>query len=439
MASSPDDDVSSNALNEDDLFGDEEAPVKKARELSDQELDSGDDEDRDDRAQPHGNEELDYDAGRDAQILEATLWRHIIPKPTNGEFSTLRLPKFLGIEPHAYDSTNFIPPISDHHSESKSANFSASSVALSTIRYRRDSKTGELESNTVLCKWNDGSTTISIGDQHYELETKTLAPPADSKPYQEVMDSHTYLATPSIASQLLLLIGHTSNQYTVRPNKEIEDDALEKLQKSLAAATRGGSKGDDKGGPELITNVEDPELQKKKAEIAEKERMKAQRRRENAAEKYNLHKAPIGIRNGLHIDDLEGRSGRKSTGTERKASKPRRNRSSYESDDEPRVGRSKQDEYDKEDDFLADSDEEMEESAEDGDDLDTDDDNRRERPPTKKQKNTKATVESDETDADAEADLDDDEAATPVINDTATRGRKRKVIEDDDDEEDDEE
>ncbi|KAI0997568.1 hypothetical protein K3495_g10619 [Podosphaera aphanis] len=440
MASSSEDDLMTNGIEEDgDLFGDDEeiddASAPKKRELSDRELDSGDDEDRNDRIQQTVEEETGYESGTEARILEATLWRHPIPKPLDGELNTLRLPKFLGIEPCAYESENFVPPNSDHHSETRSANFSASSVALSTIRYRRDPKTGKLQSNTVLHKWSDGSTTIAIGDQHYELQTKHLAPPIDSKPYQEVQDSHTYLASPSIASQLILLIGHMNNQYIVGPNKDIEDDALEKLQKSLAAATRGGSKGDEKGGPELITNTEDPELQKKKAEIAEKERLRAQRRRETAAEKQSFIRAQIGGRGGLNIDDLEGRFERKAAGAERKATKPRRNRSSYDSDDEPRVGRSRQDEYDKEDDFLADSDEELEESAEEEeeeeDEIEQESD--RDEPKAKKQKTSKVTEESDDGEADAEADLVDEDPPIPVGNDTAVRGRKRNIIEDDDD------
>jgi RNA polymerase-associated protein LEO1 len=346
------------------------------------------------------------------------------------------MPKFLGIEPRAFESQTFKIPTSDHHSETKSANFSASAVAASTIRYRKNPSTGKLESNTVVYRWSDGSTTIGVGDQHYELQGKPLAPPRDSKTYQEVQDSHAYLASPSIASQLLVIVGHMTNQYTVRPNKDIEDDALEKLQKSLAAATRGGHKGgDDKGGPELITNTEDPELQKKKAELAEKERMRLQRRRETAAEKANIPKHSLGGRGGLSVDDLEGRSGRRAPGAGRnKGPKPRRRRPEYDSDDELPRGRNREDEYDKEDDFLASSDEEELAEGDDDDEEELLDESDREQPKSKRQKTSKAADLSD-ADADAEADLDDDEA--PVAGgstEPAGRGRKRLIIEDDDDE-----
>lgn len=300
------------------------------------------------------------------------------------------------------------------------------------MRYRTNPSTGKLESNANLYKWSDGSTTISIGDKHYELQTKPLVP-QDSKNYQEVQDSHQYLATPSIASQLLTMVGHMTNQHIVRPPPDIQDDALERLQKSLAAATRGGNK-DDKNGPEIISNTQDPELQKKRAEVAEKERLRAQRRRETAAEKANLPRSSGG-RGGLNVDDLEGRSGRRAPGV-RRAPKPRgKGRTDYDSEDDLPRGRNREDEYDKDDGFLATSDEDGEEGGEGEDEeeeeeiLEEDSDR-----PRKKQKTTKSKPE-ETSDADADADLDDDEAPVPAVNEPAHRGRNRHVIEDDDDDE----
>jgi RNA polymerase-associated protein LEO1 len=302
------------------------------------------------------------------------------------------------------------------------------------MRFRKNPSTGKLESNTNIYRWDDGSTTISIGDQHYELQSKPLAPPRDSKTYSETQDSHFYLASPSIASQLLLLVGHMSNQHTVRPNEAVEDDALEKLQKSLAAAARRGNKNEK--GPELIASTQDPELQKRRAEIAEKERMRAQRRRETAAEKASLSHRPGG-RGGLSLDDLEGRAGRRAPASGRKPPKPRKRRPEYDSDDDdgPK-GRSREDEYDMEDDFLAPSDDEEEAPADDDEDEEEllDEESDREAHKAKKQKTSRHEDVSD-ADADAEADLDDEEApAAPVVAEAAGRNRKRNVIEDDDDE-----
>jgi len=424
MAPSEDEAMTPLSDGEDDLFGDDEPEVAKVRELGDRDLDSGDDEDRDDRHPRADEQELQY-AERDAQIQDVKLMRHGLPTPVDEELSFLRMPKFLGIDPYAFDPDTFKIPDSDHHLDTKSANFSANAVSASTIRFRKNPSTGQLESNTNFYKWSDGSTTIGVGNQHFELLSKSLAPAPTSKTYQEVQDSHTYIATPSYSAQVLLLVGHMTNEYTVRPNKDVEDDALERLQKGLAAAARGGKK-DDKGGPELIFNTEDPELQKKKAEQAEKERLKAQRRRETANEKASGGR-PMGGRGGLNVDDLEGR---RRAPASRAKPKPRRHRPDYDSDDElPRGGRHREDEYDKEDDFLASSDEE-EELVED--DEEEEEESERDEPKPKKQKLSQPKEVSDE---DAEGELDDEnEPAAPIADNQANRGRKRNIIEDDDDE-----
>jgi len=306
------------------------------------------------------------------------------------------------------------------------------------MRYRPNSS-GKLESNTVVYKWSDGSTTIAVGEQHFVLQTKPLAPPRDSKTYQEVQDSHSYVASPSIASQLLVTVGHLTNQHTVRPNKDIEDDALEKLQRGLAAAARGSSKADTKDGPALIMNTQDPELQKKQAELAEKDRLRAQRRRETAAEKASLGVSRRPGLGGLNVDDLEGRGGRRLAGSGRKpsgAKRPRR-RPEYDSDDDLPHGRTREDEYDKEDDFLADSDEEIEVGDDDDDDDEMiEDESEKEEPKAKKQKTQSKSEELSDADADAEADLVDDEAPALITSSepAGSRGRKgRHIIEDDDD------
>lgn len=75
-------------IDDDDLFGDDdnEAPAE-ARVLSDRELDSGDDEDGDERAAKADSEPMDYESGRENRILDSTIWRHPIPKPIDGEVS----------------------------------------------------------------------------------------------------------------------------------------------------------------------------------------------------------------------------------------------------------------------------------------------------------------------------------------------------------------
>jgi RNA polymerase-associated protein LEO1 len=92
MASSSEEDVIDNVDDlEDDLFGSEDgASENKVHQLSDRELDSGDDEDRDERAvEKADTEEIDDDASRNARVLDSTVWRHPLPQPFDGEVRLL--------------------------------------------------------------------------------------------------------------------------------------------------------------------------------------------------------------------------------------------------------------------------------------------------------------------------------------------------------------
>jgi RNA polymerase-associated protein LEO1 len=106
MSSSEDDILQEVEGLEDDLFGSDEGEGEgegegnqeenKLRELSDRELDSGDDEGRSDRAPEKETGELEYDETRDARILDSTIWRHPLPKPVGGEVSLLSMLKVFG-------------------------------------------------------------------------------------------------------------------------------------------------------------------------------------------------------------------------------------------------------------------------------------------------------------------------------------------------------
>lgn len=75
-------------IEEDDLFGDEDdAAEPPTRQLSDDELDSGDDEGRDDRAQDRM--EVDAAPEREARVMDIAIARQTIPAPADGEVSSL--------------------------------------------------------------------------------------------------------------------------------------------------------------------------------------------------------------------------------------------------------------------------------------------------------------------------------------------------------------
>jgi RNA polymerase-associated protein LEO1 len=281
-----------------------------------------------------------------------------------------------------------------------------------------------MQSNANIYRWSDGSVTLAVGEDHYEIQTKALAP-APGKPYNEIHDAHVYTAAAHLSSNCLLIVGHLTEQYTVRPNHTVQDDALERLQKKMMEMTK--SKTDDL----IIHTTEDPELAKKQAELAEKERNKAQRRRETAAAKMDGSSSRY-ARGALSIGDLEGgRRGAGPAGRKRGAAGPqsrKRNRNAeYDSDDDLPGGAGRHDEYVL-DDFAVASDEEGSEGDEEEEEeiLDDDDEEEEEEAPRRKRQRT---AEKEDEDDDAEADMDDDDAPAPSSR------RRRRVVDDDEDDE----
>lgn len=316
----------------------------------------------------------------------------------------MRVPKFLRIVPEEYNTESYEPTEFDLQNATKEH-------PAQVARVRRDADSGLLQSNANIYRWSDGSVTLGVGGEHFEIQKKSLAP-GPGQPYDELKDGHYYAAAAEISSNLLVTVGHVTEQFNVRPNKGGGDDALAVLAQRMQQASKAANEDDM-----IIRTTRDPELQKREAEMAEKERMKAQRRRENAAAKMDgLGRVSRG---GLSIGDLEG--GRR-VGSSRKrgmpGTKPKRRRPEYDSDDDLPQGVSRHEDYDMEDGFLVGSDEEeLESEAEDDDDILDDDDGRGRR--SKRQRT------ADSEDEDAEGDEVD-------AMEMSGRARRRNVIDDDD-------
>ncbi|AEO70330.1 uncharacterized protein THITE_2121623 [Thermothielavioides terrestris NRRL 8126] len=399
----------------DDLFGDEgdDAISEIENAASDRQVASDqEDDERESRRYSHDEDEEPREF-REKLVAEVPLYRHRIPRSMDGSLHSLRVPDFIKFNPMEYKADEWQP------SKWELDNASAENPVPS-IRFRRDPKTGRMQSNANMYRWSDGSVTLAIGDEHFEIQSKPLAPPPD-KPYREVQDAHYYVAAAHLTTNSLLIVGHLTEQYTVRPNEELADHALERLKADLAGAKK------DRAADMIIVTNEDPELLKKQAELAEKERLKLQRRRETAAARAD---GAAGRYKGgaLSVGDLEGRRGAVGAGRKRGApggaNKKKHRRPEYDSDDELPKGRRRADNYDMEDGFVVDSAEESEavEEDEDEEEILDDEEEEDEAPRPKRQR----TAEPDE-DAEGEEDA-------PVHTETS-RGRRRRVIEDDEDEE----
>ncbi|MCJ1435035.1 hypothetical protein MMC27_004405 [Xylographa pallens] len=357
--------------------GDAQSTFGTKRKLDDEELDSGDDENRNDRMEEEANgsgaEEMETQ--KSVQVADFSIGRHGYPRSTDGETYLLKLPHFVGLDPKAFSFHTFQPPRTDHHSQGPaSSTFSAAQTARTTIRWRRSPKDPNvLQSNSRIIEWSDGSFTLQIASnpmEQYELPSKPLAP-VKGTPYDARMDSHTYLASVHQATSIAQFTNHITHSLTVQTNSEQNDDALIRLQESMAAAVKGNKTTPD-GGLGVINISEDPELAKKRAEQAEREKLRAQRRRQNQEEKERDRANRVlgrsgmrygGSAAGLTVGGLEDEDGVTTARPRAKPSrKPRRRNSEYSDDEDDfrNRGRTREDEYDADDGFLVGSDEEPE-------------------------------------------------------------------------------
>lgn len=429
------------------------------RQLDDEELDSGDDEGREDRLQDAEAEEQPEYAAQEKLTMDIEIPRQPLPEPSDGEMYLMKVPAFMAIEPVGWRVVDFQPPVADHHLKEASDTFSAYNTAMSTIRWRRSpSNPAELQSNARINRWSDGSLTVQLASEptvQYEMDPNPLAPPQRNplKPtptsvkaqksgtYNEKKDQFTYLIAPVMAAESLRVTHKITTGLQVKQSASATDDAVEKLQKALATAAKANNTHG--GGIEMVKITEDPEMQRKRAEVAEKEKARARKRREAQEERerdrsnrtlgrHGLSTGRFGGAGGLTtgmLEDDELGAGRPRPKQAKKA-RPRKANSEYSSDeDHGRRAFHDNDEYDRDDGFVADSDEE-EGMLEEDDDEDPDDgiveEPRRERTPKRPAPAKEASGAGE--DEDAEGEVDDE------VVQQAGRKKRQRVVSDDEDE-----
>ncbi|KAL4814038.1 Leo1-like protein-domain-containing protein [Aspergillus spinulosporus] len=390
------------------------------RTLDDRELDSADDEDRYDRV----GDRMDYEDGVEGEyqetvnIMDLSLARAPEPKSSNGEVYTMPIPNFLSLETEEFNPETYVAP--------------PYSTAATSLCWRYDpNDENVVQSNARIIRWEDGSLTLQLASapkEQYKISTKPLVPLDKSGDYDTKLDSHVYLGAASETSGVFRLTSHLTHGLTVNPTTIETDDAVQRLQESLAAAARGGKKTVDGSAP-VIEVKEDPELAKRQAELAEREKLKAARRREQLADReldrgrrYGMSHRTGGA--GLTVGGLEDDDGLLTTRP--RAKKPRRpnRRGEIFTDDEEdydRRGRTREDEYDEDDGFLVGSDEEPEIVDDDGEE---------------------DVLEDDDLDAEGEDDLPPPRPrekrsspdARPAAGSPPARKKNRYVVDDDDEE-----
>ncbi|KAL9622001.1 MAG: hypothetical protein Q9160_003663 [Pyrenula sp. 1 TL-2023] len=376
------------AEEQDDLFGSEDEKANKEdtqRKLDDSELDSGDDEDRRDRAPTPEDDEIDYGLEPRKEVVSSIdLARIKDPETNDGELYMLSMPEFLGIEQENFDPATYVPPTQNHGG--REGKFSSFDVASTSLFWRHDPKDPrKLQSNSRIIRWSDGSLTLqnaSSPKDQYRFDAKALRQtpanprrplPASTHPkpntaYDPSRDTHFYLGAPHETSGLFRVIAPFSAGLRLLPTGDESDSAIKALQAGLEAAN---ATEDPVSSVRILR--EDPEEARRQAEQFEKDRVKAIRRREAAEAKDTERKSRVLARRGMRpggagltVGGLEDDEEGFMTTRPKKKPKKRANRrgeiltDSEEDGGYGLKGRSREDNYDMEDDFMAGSDEEIE-------------------------------------------------------------------------------
>jgi RNA polymerase-associated protein LEO1 len=324
----------------------------------------------------------------------------------------MRIPEFLSVESEEFNPETYVAP--------------PYSTAATSLCWRKDpNDESQLQSNARFIRWEDGSITLQLASapqEQYRISSKPLAPLSKSGEYNTKLDSHVYLGAAVETASVFRLTSHVTHGLTVLPTTLESDDAVQRLQESLAAAARGSKQTADGSAP-VIDVKEDPELASRKAELMEKEAMKAERRRQQLEDREADRTGRRGaasrpMASGLSVGDLEG-GGMRTTRPQKR--RPNRRGEIYSDDEEDygRGARNREDEYDEDDGFLVGSDEDIEEEADDDDE-----------------------EELADEDMDAEGEADEDAAPAKARSKPApregtppARKKNRYVVDDDDEDE----
>ncbi|KAA8909175.1 Leo1-like protein-domain-containing protein [Sphaerosporella brunnea] len=273
------------------------------------------------------------------RFVEITLPRHPAPGPgSDKHLYLMKIPSFLSMEPQLFDPEKFTMPNME-----PSDTVSAYTKATTAIRYRRDPKNPDnLQSNARIIRWSDGTLSLQIASSSslYDLPRKDLTTdPSKPDKYLPAQDSHTFVLDPHESAGTLRVVGHATQSLNVVSASVnlASDHAIQRLHSELASAIPMNMRK----APLEISELKDPEAERKEAERIAREKDRANRKLE-AQRRRARERDPL--------ETAAKRSYAKVTGT----------RSKRESPPITRGGRGKEDEYDLEDGFIEGSEEEEE-------------------------------------------------------------------------------
>lgn len=221
------------------------------------------------------NDEEEEEEEEDQRIMEILLPRYP-PSHHRDEITySAKLPDFLRLEPHAFEPKQFLKQAEARFAADqretagnpaaaaeKSLVYKAENAAFVRWKFARDAKTGKMikQSNARFIRWSDGSLSLQLGSEMFEIQTKDIADTflTVSHPEQEV------LQTTSMLDKTMRFIPYSTSSSThIRLTEHLRKEEEKK------SATVGN-----------IATTDDPEKLKLAALRTEEMNLKARRKLE---------------------------------------------------------------------------------------------------------------------------------------------------------------
>lgn len=171
----------------------------------------------------------------------------------------MKLPGFIGCKRTNYEGES---TLRDELIETEFCDYGDLLRANTVIRNRKSEASGEIESNSRLNRWSDGTWTLQIGSEHFEILPQTFS-----------SDENNILCVRHQAAECFEGVGKLANKLTVRPFMDAQGGHRKYL--ALAEATGKGMK---KVKVRVATTTADPEKEKRGLVKIQQERIKARRK-----------------------------------------------------------------------------------------------------------------------------------------------------------------
>lgn len=269
----------------------------------------------------------------ETRILETTIPRYPPSEAPSRDTYFVRVPAFLTLEPHPFDSEKFLEDM-ENSTERDNERLRLEDENTVRWRYARDEK-GNMtkQSNARYIKWSDGTWSLQLGAEIFDI--------AIQDPYEP-----TFLCLSHPSNELLQTSALLNKNMTIVPTSTASQ-THRKLTEALADRQRSASTYVG-----TFATTDDPEKRQKEAEKQQQLNMQARKKLESKQRASREREYGLG-------------------GTGAGAGRTGESYGAYSRDDELVQGRHWREEYE-EDDFVVDDEEEEkvegeEEEGEDGD------------------------------------------------------------------------